>query len=150
MTDVQEAILAIKAAKSISASILVCASMTFDPTPKGFRTIMGTSIEHAVNLLAEAGADIIGSNCGNGIRDMGSIAEQFMKLSILPVIIQSNAGLPMVVGGNVIYPETPESMAEQILPLINCGVKIIGGCCGTTPAHTSALARIVRERNSRQ
>lgn len=145
MTDIHEAILAINAAKAISSSTLVCASMTFDPTPKGFRTIMGTSIEQAVNALTEAGADIIGSNCGNGIRDMGLIAEQFMKLSTLPVIIQSNAGLPTIIDGNAIYPETPEFMVEHIQRLIRLGVKIIGGCCGTTPGHTSALSSSVRE-----
>jgi 5-methyltetrahydrofolate--homocysteine methyltransferase len=143
MTDLSEATLAIRAAKSLAPSIPVFATMTFDPTPKGFHTIMGTSIQRAVEDLTDAGADVIGSNCGNGILNMCRIAEEFMKLSMLPVIIQSNAGLPSIKEGKAIYPETPEFMAEQSQKLIRLGVKIIGGCCGTTPEHTSALARTV-------
>lgn len=144
MTDLHEATLAIKAAKSVSSSILVFATMTFDPTPKGFRTIMGTTIKQAVDGLTEAGADVIGSNCGNGILNMCSIAEEIVKLSSLPVIIQSNAGPPTIKDRQTIYPETPQFMAEQSEKLVRLGVKIIGGCCGTTPEHTSALKRTVR------
>lgn len=148
MTDLNEAALAIRAAKSVSSSILVCATMTFDPTPKGFRTIMGTTIKQAVEGLTEAGADVIGSNCGNGIVNMCQIAEEFVRISTVPVIIQSNAGVPTIKAGKAVYPETPEFMAEQSVKLIRLGVKIVGGCCGTTPEHTSALARTVRDLNS--
>jgi 5-methyltetrahydrofolate--homocysteine methyltransferase len=145
MTDLQETTLAVKAARSISPSIPVWASLTFDPTPKGFRTIMGASIEQAVNALTHAGADVIGSNCGNGILQMNLIAEQFTRTSALSVAIRSNAGLPTVRDGQTFYPDTPDFMAEQARELIKLGVKIIGGCCGTTPEHTSALARTVRD-----
>lgn len=143
MTDLHEATLAIRAAKSLAPSIPVFATMTFDPTPKGFRTIMGTSIKQAVEGLTDMGADVIGSNCGNGILNMCTIAEEFVKLSRLPVIIQSNAGLPTIKDGKAIYPESPEFMAEQSRKLIKLGVRIIGGCCGTSPEHTSALAKTV-------
>ena len=148
MTDLHETILAIKAAKSVSSSIPVCASMTFDPTPKGFRTMMGTNIEQAVRGVTEAGADIIGSNCGNGIQRMVTIAEEFLRHSTLPVIIQSNAGLPTIKDGQTVYPETPVFMAEESKKLIAAGVKIIGGCCGTTPEHTAAMVKTVRERRA--
>lgn len=147
MTDLAEATLAIRAAKSVSSSIPVCATMTFDPTPKGFRTVMGTTIEQAVQGLTVAGADMIGSNCGNGILNMVRIAEEFVKHSTLPVIIQSNAGLPEIKGGRSIYPETPEFMAEQSKKLIAIGVKIIGGCCGTTPEHINAIRKVVDGSN---
>jgi 5-methyltetrahydrofolate--homocysteine methyltransferase len=139
MTDLAEATLAIKAAKSISPTIPVCATMTFDATTKGFFTIMGIGIEQAAKGLTDAGADIIGSNCGNGILNMIKIADEFKKYTTLPVIIQSNAGIPILKNGVSVFPETPEFMAEESRNLLQIGVKIIGGCCGTTPEHIAAL-----------
>jgi len=143
MTDLAEATLAVQAARSISTTIPICATMTFDSTPKGFRTVMGTSIEQAARGLAAAGADVIGSNCGNGIVNMVQIAAEFRKFTSLPIIIQSNAGIPVLKEGAVVYPETAEFMAEKSKELFKIGVKIIGGCCGTTPEHTAALRKVV-------
>ncbi len=148
MTDLREAVLAVQAAKSVSSAIPLCASITFDPTPRGFVTIMGTTIEQAVRGLTDAGADIIGSNCGNGILQMLEIAKEFMTRSRLPVIIQSNAGLPVLRGGVPVFPESPEFMAEQSRQLARLGVRIIGGCCGTTPRHTAELRRMMDELES--
>lgn len=145
MTDLAEAIIAVKAAKSASSSLPVCATMTFDSTPRGFMTIMGTSIEQAVTGLTQAGADIIGSNCGNGIVHMVSIAGEFVTRSSLPVMIQANAGLPEMREGLFVYPESPEFMAQKSRELIHIGVRIIGGCCGTTPRHTAELRRMMDE-----
>jgi len=143
MTDLTEATLAIKAAKRVAPSIPIAATMTFDSTPRGFFTIMGVSIQQAVNGLTAAGADIVGSNCGNGIENMVKIAEEYRKHTQLPLIIQSNAGLPEMQDGRLIYCESPEFMAEKCKLLIDAGVSIIGGCCGTTPAHISAFRRVV-------
>ncbi|MFH1893879.1 MAG: homocysteine S-methyltransferase family protein [Candidatus Zixiibacteriota bacterium] len=143
MIDLGEATLAIKAAKRIAPSIPIAATMTFDSTPKGFFTIMGVSIQQAVDGLTEAGADIIGSNCGNGIENMVKIAVEYRRRTELPLIIQSNAGLPEMQDGKLIYRESPEFMAENCRLLIDAGVSIIGGCCGTTPAHISAFRRVV-------
>lgn len=148
MTDIKEATLAIKAVRSLSSSIPICATMTFDPTPKGFFTVMGVSVEQAASGLADAGADIIGSNCGNGIENMVRIAGEFKKHATLPLIIQPNAGLPEIKEGRVVYGETPEFMAEKAQRLLELGVGIIGGCCGTTPAHVAALRREVDRFNS--
>lgn len=145
MIDLREATLAIKAAKSISPATPVIATMTFDHTPKGFYTVMGVSTEAAVKGLEQAGADIIGSNCGNGIENMIKIAQEYKRYSLLPLIIQSNAGIPAVKDNRVVYPEAPEFMAEKAKDLIGIGVTIIGGCCGTTPAHISALRKVVDE-----
>jgi len=145
MTDLREAVLAVCTAKSISQSVPVCVSMTFDSTPRGFFTIMGVSIEQAVKGLTEAGADIIGTNCGNGIEKMVSIAREMRKLNSIPLIVQSNAGIPALKDGKLVYPESPEYMAKWIPELINIGVKIIGGCCGTTPAHITLFRKIVYE-----
>ena len=145
MTDLAEATLAIKAARSISSEVPICATMTFDSTPRGFYTVMGTNIEQAAKGLTEAGADIIGSNCGNGIQNMIAIARQFKRHSTLPIIIQSNAGIPTLVNGVLAYPESPEFMADKALELLRLGVKIIGGCCGTTPGHIAAMKKAVEE-----
>ena len=139
MTDLAEAVLAVKAAKSVSLSLPVCATMTFDATPRGFLTVMGTDVETAIRGLEEAGADVIGSNCGNGIVNMVHVAEQFLGMTALPVIIRSNAGIPFLKDGAIVYPESPEFMAEQSRALLTMGVNIIGGCCGTTPDHVAAL-----------
>jgi 5-methyltetrahydrofolate--homocysteine methyltransferase len=143
MTDLQEAIYAIKGVRRMSSSIPVMATMTFDPTPKGFRTVMGVSIEEAAKGLEIAGADVVGSNCGNGIENMILIAKEFKEYTKLPVMIQSNAGKPVLQADRVVYPETPDFMAEKALELITLGVSIIGGCCGTTPAHIRALRKTV-------
>jgi len=119
------------------------ATMTFDETPRGFYTIMGVSIEDAVVGLQKAGADIIGSNCGNGIENMIKIARGFKKLTILPIIIQSNAGIPEMKEGKLFYSETPEFFAEKSKELIDAGVSIIGGCCGTTPEYIRAIRKVV-------
>ncbi len=139
MIDLTEARLAIEAARSHSAEIPIIATMTFDATPRGFFTTMGVTVEQACTGLVEAGANIVGSNCGNGIDKMIAIAKEFATHSSVPVIIQSNAGVPENVGGEVIYPESPEFMAERVGQLIDLGVVIIGGCCGTGPDHIRAL-----------
>jgi len=134
--------------KKFALSTPVCATMTFESTPKGFFTIMGVSIKQAVEGLIDAGTDIIGSNCGNGIDNMIKIAAEFRKHTSYPLLIQSNAGLPGLVNGVDIYPETPEFMAEKCKQLLECGVNIIGGCCGTTPDHIAAFRKIADEFNS--
>ncbi len=142
MSDLNEATCAIRAAKD-SAQAPVMATMTFDHTPKGFYTIMGVTIKEAVKGLADAGTDVIGSNCGNGIDRMVAIAREFRQYTRLPMAIQANAGIPELVGDRAVYPETPDFMAERAGELLSLGVSVIGGCCGTTPAHIRALRTAV-------
>ena len=144
MTDLQEAVLAVKAIRSVSTSIPIMASMTFDPTPKGLFTIMGNSIKDAVLGLQTAGSDVVGSNCGNGIENMIRIARGFREVTELPLLIQSNAGLPQLEGQNIIYPESPEFMATKSKELVEAGVSIVGGCCGTTPEHTESMVKMLK------
>jgi 5-methyltetrahydrofolate--homocysteine methyltransferase len=143
MTDLTEATLAIRAAKKVAPQLPVMATMTFDQTPNGFFTIMGVDIRQAALALAEAGADVVGSNCGNGIDNMVLIAAEFRNYSNLPLIIQSNAGLPKLHEGRPVYNETPEFMAARVPQLVEHGVSIIGGCCGTTPDHIRAIRTAV-------
>jgi 5-methyltetrahydrofolate--homocysteine methyltransferase len=143
MTDLAEAQLAIRAAKDVSATMPVLATMTFDPTPRGYFTIMGVSVAAAAAGLQVAGADVIGSNCGTGVEHMVAIAREFRRHTALPLLIQPNAGLPRMVGDAAVYDESPAFMADKARGLIDAGVAIIGGCCGTTPAHVAALRALV-------
>lgn len=143
MTDLSEAVIAVETARNLSSSIPLAATMTFDITPRGIFTIMGNTVQQACEKLKNAGADIVGSNCGNGIEKMVMIATEFKKHSDLPLLIQSNAGLPEVIGERLVYSETPEFMAERSRELIELGVRIIGGCCGTTPQHIAALRQMI-------
>jgi 5-methyltetrahydrofolate--homocysteine methyltransferase len=143
MLDLTEAQLAIKAVRSHSSDIPVIATMTFDKTPRGYFTMMGTSIEQACKGLTESGANVVGSNCGNGIEKMVEIAQEFKRHASVPVIIQSNAGVPEPRGEDLVYPEDPEFMAERVRKLIDLGVGIVGGCCGTGPEHIRAFRAVI-------
>ncbi|UCF68129.1 MAG: homocysteine S-methyltransferase family protein [Acidobacteriota bacterium] len=143
MTDLDEAVLAVQAAREVASGVPISATLTFEDTPRGFFTIMGHDIEQAAARLAEAGADIIGSNCGQGIETMLRITAGFQEHSSLPLIVQPNAGLPQTRASEVIYPESPEFMAQRLPALLDAGASIIGGCCGTTPAHTAAFRRVL-------
>jgi 5-methyltetrahydrofolate--homocysteine methyltransferase len=143
MTDLLEAQLAVRAAREVAPATPVLATMTFDPTPRGYFTIMGVSVAAATAGLTAAGADAVGSNCGNGIEHMVAIAREFRRHTQGPLVIQANAGLPRIVGGQTVYDETPEFMADRARELLALGVSIIGGCCGTTPAHVAALRSMV-------
>jgi 5-methyltetrahydrofolate--homocysteine methyltransferase len=139
MSDLTEATCAVKAAKAMAPEVPVMATMTFEPTPRGFFTVMGVSIPKAVAGLTDAGADVVGSNCGTGIDAMLTIAREIARVSQLPIVIQPNAGLPESHDGRMVYRETPEVMAARVPELLETGVAIVGGCCGTTPAHIRAV-----------
>jgi 5-methyltetrahydrofolate--homocysteine methyltransferase len=139
MTDLSEAVLAVQAAREAMDKGGVLASLTFEPTPRGWFTIMGNDIPTVVRELASAGAEAVGSNCGQGTEGMLAVAGEFAQATDLPLLIQANAGLPVLTGGVVHYPETPADMAEVLPELQAAGVKIVGGCCGTTPDHIAAL-----------
>lgn len=144
MTDLNEAVLALKAVREISSDIPLMATMTYDRTEQGFISIFGVTIQQASEGLKDAGADIVGSNCGNGIEGMIEVAKEYKRQTNLPLIIQSNAGLPEIDGLTVVYNESPEFMARHALTLKAIGVSVIGGCCGTTPDHISAIKKAVK------
>lgn len=144
MVALSEARLAVEAARNVSPDIPVMATMTFDATPRGFYTMMGNDIPGVAEGLAETGADIVGSNCGNGIENMVSIAREFRACTEMPLLIQSNAGLPEIVRGKAVYSESPDFMAEKAREFLDIGVEVVGGCCGTTPEYTRALRKALR------
>ena len=142
MTAVEEAELAVRAARD-NTGLVVMATMVFDKGPRGFFTMMGVTPERAVQAMEHAGAHVIGSNCGNGIDNMVDIARRMRSETDGFLLIHSNAGIPAMRRGQIIYPESPEYMAERFKELADLGVNIIGGCCGTGPDHIRALASVV-------
>jgi 5-methyltetrahydrofolate--homocysteine methyltransferase len=138
MTALEEARLAIQAAKE-NTGLAVISTMVFDKGPRGFFTMMGVTPEQAVTGLLDAGADVVGSNCGNGIDIMLEVATAMRAATDAPLLIHSNAGIPTLVKGEIVYPESKEYMAERFKTLAEMGVNIVGGCCGTGPEHIRAL-----------
>jgi Methionine synthase I (cobalamin-dependent), methyltransferase domain len=118
-------------------------TMVFDKGPRGYFTMMGVTPESAALGLLDAGADIVGTNCGNGIEKMIEIATLMRQSTDRYLVVQSNAGIPRIVKGKVIYPETPEFMAENYKKLSEIPVNILGGCCGTTDSHIRALKKVL-------
>jgi 5-methyltetrahydrofolate--homocysteine methyltransferase len=143
MSDLNEATAAVRAAKRVAPGLPVMATMTFERTPRGYFTVMGTSVDAAVGGLSAAGADVIGSNCGTGIEDMIEIARAMARVATLPLAFQPNAGLPDARDGALVYNQAPEQLAARVPELLALGVAIVGGCCGTTPDHVRAVRQAV-------
>lgn len=144
MSDIEEARVAIKAAKSSTPLEVIC-TMTFEKTKTGeFRTMMGFSPSDMVQQLITEKVDIIGANCGNGFQDMiGIVKEIRMADQHIPILVHANAGIPVYQDGQTVFPETPEQMGSYVKNIIDAGANIIGGCCGTTPAHISKLKEMI-------
>ena len=140
----EEAVTGIRAARE-NTSLPVFATMVFDLGPRGFFTMMGVTPEKAVHDLREAGADVVGANCGNGIDRMVELAEQMRAADDGLMLIHSNAGIPDMKGGEIIYNEGPEFMAKRFKRLADMGVNVLGGCCGTGPDHIRALRTAVKQ-----
>lgn len=145
MTDLDEAKLAIKAAKENTKCEVIC-TMTFDPAGPGeFFSMMGVSPEQMALELVETGVDIIGTNCGNGAEKMIEIIKAIRTVnSELPILVHANAGLPEFCNGETIFPETPDVMGGFVIQLVDAGANIIGGCCGTTPDHIRKMVELVK------
>jgi len=144
MSDIEEAVTAIKAAKE-NTSLEVMCTFYFNKTIRGdYRTMMGVSPAAAAAACIDAGADIIGTNCGNSIEQMIDIVKEIREAAPSAfILVNANAGLPVNVNGKDVFPDTPLDMAKQIPPLIKAGANIIGGCCGTTPEHIRAIKEAV-------
>ena len=143
MIDINEAVIAVRAAKE-NTDLVVMSTMFFDKGPRGFFTMMGSQPAEAVGKLQEAGADIVGANCGNGIDVMIELARELRAATDGYLLIHSNAGIPAPINGEIVYPESPEYMAERFKVMAHdVGVNILGGCCGTTPEHIKALINAV-------
>ncbi len=141
MGDTYEVKAALLAAKECT-SLPVFVTMVFDERGK---LLTGGSIEAAVALLEGLGADAIGFNCGLGPVQMRELLPILLKTASVPVILNPNAGLPRSENGKTVYDIGPDEFGELMKPLVECGVHIVGGCCGTTPAHLQQLIANCKE-----
>jgi 5-methyltetrahydrofolate--homocysteine methyltransferase len=147
-TSLEELLLGILAAKEAGAPCII-GSMAYDVTLDGstFRTMMGIDPERAAEFMQENGVDIVALNCGTGM-DMErarTAVERYRRTTGLPVMVQPNAGQPKLVNMKVVYDETPEQMVTGVVPLLDAGAAIVGGCCGSTPAHIRAFRHAMDE-----
>lgn len=139
LSDLYEAKAAVLAAKENSSLPVVC-TLTFDQSG---RTLTGADPLTAVVVLESLGVDALGVNCSLGPEGLLPIVEEFISYSSLPVLVQPNAGLPQMVEGRAVYPLTPEVFQRHIMTMVQMGVRLVGGCCGTTPDFIRAIKQAV-------
>lgn len=137
MCDPEEAAIAIRAAKTTGLPVVGC--MVFDSGENLDMTMMGTTVEDAARAMLDAGADIIGSNCGRGIEGFLDVCRRLHAVSSEKVWIKANRGMPEVVNGETVYTQTAEQFAAYIPELIESGAGFVGGCCGTSPEIIRAV-----------
>jgi methionine synthase I (cobalamin-dependent) len=141
MADLEEVRAAVEGTRRASADIPVIVTMTFDTHG---RTMMGVKPETAATRLGEWGAAALGGNCGNGPDEMLAAIQKLRTAALGALLVaKSNAGMPEFVDGVTVYRASPELMAQSAVQLRDAGARIIGGCCGTTPAHIAAMTRAV-------
>ncbi|MDW7674479.1 MAG: homocysteine S-methyltransferase family protein [Bacillota bacterium] len=140
MSCLTEAKIALQAIKE-NTNLPVIAMMSFE---SGRKTMMGIGPAVAVQELEALGVDVIGANCGLGPKEMLPIIEEMLKIASVPVMAQPNAGLPKLVGTKTVFDQTPVAFANYAKEFLELGVKIFGGCCGTTPAHMAAVVKLVK------
>lgn len=138
MSDLTEITIALGAAQA--TGLPVVASMTFDSGKNKDRTLMGVTPEEAAEALTEAGADVIGANCGQGIEGYLAICRRLRAATSLPLWIKPNAGLPEMINGQVVYRTTAQEFASYAPAMREAGATFLGGCCGSNPDFIRALA----------
>ena len=137
MSDLLEAKAALLAAKE-NSTLPVFVTMTF--TDNG-RTFLGTDPATAAITLSSLGADAIGVNCSLGPKELKNIAEEMIKYSSKPIIVQANAGLPEILNGETFFPVKADEYADIVLQMADMGVTVLGGCCGTTPEYIKKIRK---------
>ncbi len=152
ITALDELELGIRIARECGAPCII-ASMAFDLVKVGdgfgYKTMMGVTPQQAATTAVRAGADVVAANCGTRlqVQDFAEIATAFRRITELPIMLQPNGGQPRLEGTEVVYPTSPEEMAPQLAALFR-SANIVGGCCGTSPAHIAALAAIRKRRST--
>jgi len=145
MTDPYEAECAILAAKEVT-DLPIIASMTYEHGKSGYRTLMGNDVANCVQILSDAGADVLATNCGYGINPIIEIIAEMRQATDKPLMAEPNAGLPELVNGQTIYNETAQMMAARLPQLLDAGVRVVGGCCGTSPKYIKAFRQVIDSR----
>ncbi len=143
MSNLAEAYIAVKAVKENTSLPIIC-SMSFSRPPSSrpddFRTPWGDSVTDFIDTITQAGAEVLGSNCGDLVEEMPALARKMREVTQLPLIFEVNAGRPKVDDNyRSIYSLSPQALADIAVQLVDAGANIIGGCCGTTPEHISAI-----------
>ena len=131
MYDLEEARAAVSAA--VETGLPVAATMTFERKRRGFFTLMGNRPEDCFSMLEEAGASVVGANCTLGPEDMLDLLSSIRPRTSLPILMQPNAGQPVLVDGQAVYSTRPGAFAQGVRRLLDEGADLVGGCCGTTP-----------------
>ena len=147
-TSLEELGIGLEAARDAGAPCVI-GSMAYDVTFDGeeIRTMMGIGPEDAAEFMVENGADVIALNCGSGV-DVSWAAravERYRRITDLPTMAQPNAGLPELIDMEVVYRQTPEEMTGELSALLSAGVNIVGGCCGSSPAHLRLFRKLLDE-----
>jgi 5-methyltetrahydrofolate--homocysteine methyltransferase len=145
MYDLREGTAALEGAQK-ACDLPIVACLTFDRKSRGFFTVMGNPAAESMRALQEAGAVVVGANCSLGSGDMCDLAAEIRRAVRGPVIAQPNAGLPEIRDGKTVYPEDVATFTANVQKMIELGVNVVGGCCGTTPEYIAGLARMVREQ----
>lgn len=146
MFDLREALCALRACKD-NLSLPVIASIAFQIEQKGARTIMGDSAAQCAKSLDDAGADCIGTNCGDiGPAQIATVVSLFKSVTALPILAQPNAGKPELINDKTVFEMAPKPFAEGIAECLRAGAHLVGGCCGTTPEHIRTIADILNEK----
>ncbi len=141
--DLAEALCALRACKE-AFSLPVIVSITYSTETKGARTIMGNSAEDCAKGLTDAGADVIGANCGDlDPAQMAVVVSLLRSATTVPILAQPNAGKPKLIEDKTIFDMAPEPFARGIAECVEAGARIVGGCCGTTPEHIRAVAKVL-------
>ncbi len=141
MIDLREALIALAAARGTGLPVFV--TVSFDKKPRGYFTVMGNRPGEVARALADAGAAAVGTNCSLRIDDMVDVVAEMKAATDTPIIAQPNAGKPEVSGGVMTYPDGPEVYAQKTPDLIRAGARIVGGCCGTTPATIRRMREVI-------
>jgi 5-methyltetrahydrofolate--homocysteine methyltransferase len=145
MAALEEVHAAIEGVRRASVEIPIIATMTFDTHG---RTMMGVTPEKAINTLSSYGAAAIGGNCGNGPEEIIAVVEKMRKTDPEAILVaKANAGIPELIKGKPVYRASPETMAAYALKVHEAGARIIGACCGSTPAHIQAIADALSSRD---
>jgi len=151
-TSLEELGVAIDAAKAAGAPCII-ASLAYDlSADKSFYvTMMGVMPDRAAEFVEERGANFIALNCGTGMDMTGAamVARIYRESCKLPVMVQPNAGLPVLENMKAVYKQLPADMALGVPTVVDAGANIIGSCCGSTPDHTRAIREVVEKSNKR-
>ncbi|MBN1342084.1 MAG: homocysteine S-methyltransferase family protein [Phycisphaerae bacterium] len=140
--DLREALCAVRACKAVG-SLPVIASLSFQTVDHGGRTAMGNTAQETAIALADAGADAVGVNCGDldPVQTAAIVAIMSQAVSV-PILAQPNAGRPKLIAGKTVFDMTPERFADGIAECVRAGASLVGGCCGTSPAHIHRVAEV--------